>query len=71
MHSKEELDKAIIDLYKDYKDIYKDYKDGNFKILFDLNKIHNEEKKYTKEEVYYIGLNALELLEQDIKNNNI
>ena len=28
MHTKEELDKAILDLYKDYKDTIKDYKDG-------------------------------------------
>ena len=71
MHSKEELDKAIMDLYHDYKETYKDYKEGNIRILFDFNKISNEEKKYTKDEVYYIGLNALALLEQDIRNNKI
>ena len=71
MHTKEKLDKAILDLYKDYKDTIKDYKDGNMKFIYDVNKINNEEKKYTKYEVYYIGLNALALLEQDIKNNKI
>lgn len=71
MHTKEELDRAILNLYKDYKDTIKDYKDGNLKLLYDVNKINSEEKKYTREEVYYIGLNALALLEQDIKKNNL
>lgn len=71
MHTKDELDKAIIDLYKNYKDTIKDYRNGNIKFLYDINKINNEEKKYTIDEVYYIGLNALALLEQDIKNNKI
>ena len=41
MHSKEELDKAIMDLYHDYKERYKDYKEGNIKSLFDCNRINN------------------------------
>lgn len=71
MHRKEELDKAIIKLYNDYKDVIKDYRNGDLKILYDFAKINDEEKKYTKEEVYYIGFNALLLLEQDIKRNNL
>ena len=71
MHRKEELDKAIIILYNDYKDVIKDYRNGDLKILYDFAKINDEEKKYTKEEVYYIGFNALLLLEQDIKRNNL
>ena len=71
MYTKEELDRAILNLYKDYKDTIKDYKNGNLKFLYDVNKISSEEKKYTREEVYYIGLNALALLEQDIKKNNL
>ena len=46
MHTKEELDRAILSLYKDYKYTIKDYKDGNLKFLYDVNKINNEEKKY-------------------------
>lgn len=71
MHTKEELDRAILNLYKDYKDTIKDYKDGNLKFLYDVNKINNEEKKYTREEVYYICLNELVLLEHDMRNNNL
>ena len=71
MYTKEELDRAILNLYKDYKDTIKDYKDGNLKFLYDVNKINNEEKKYTREEVYYICLNALALLEHDMRNNNL
>lgn len=71
MHTKEELDRAILNLYKDYKDTIKDYKDGNLKFLYDVNKINNEEKKYTREEVYYICLNTLVLLEHDMRNNNL
>lgn len=71
MHTKEELDRAILNLYKDYKDTIKDYKDGNLKFLYEVNKINNEEKKYTREEVYYICLNVLVLLEHDMRNNNL
>lgn len=71
MHTQEELDKAVYELYKNYKDTIKDYRNGNIKILYDLNRIKSDEKKYTINEVYYIALNALALLEQDMKNNNI
>ena len=71
MHTKEELDRAILNLYKDYKDTIKDYKDCNLKFLYDVNKINNEEKKYTREEVYYICLNTLVLLEHVMRNNNL
>ena len=71
MHTKEELDKAIIDLYNEYKESYRDLKNRNIKAIQDLVKINNEEKKYTREEVYYIGINALILLEDDIRNNRI
>ena len=71
MHTQDELDKAVHELYKDYKDTIKDYRNGNIKILYDLNKIKSDEKKYAINEVYYIALNALALLEQDMKNNNI
>lgn len=59
MHTKEELDRAILNLYKDYKDTIKDYKDVNLKLLYDVNKINSEEKKYTREEVYYIGFECI------------
>mgnify|MGYP004661606867 CR=1 FL=1 len=71
MHTKEELDRAILNLYKDYKDTIKNYKDSNLKFLYDVNKINNEEKKYTGEEACYICLNALALLEHDMINNNL
>ena len=52
MHTKEELDRAILNLYKDYKDTIKDYKDGNLKFLYEVNKINNEEKNVYVLEVY-------------------
>lgn len=69
MHTKEELDKAILELYKDYKDALKDYKEGNVKFFYEMTKINNDEKKYTKEEVYYIGFNALLMLRKELDNN--
>ena len=42
-----------------------------FPRLCPIKENHKQEKKYTREEVYYIGLNALALLEQDIKKNNL
>lgn len=69
MHTKEELDKAILELYKDYKDALKDYKEGNVKFFYEMTKINNDEKKYTKEEVYYIGFNALLMLKKELDNN--
>ena len=71
MHTDEELNKAILELYKDYKDIVKKMKLNDKTYIFNMAKINNDESKYTKEEVLYIGVNALSLLEQDIKNNNI
>ena len=71
MHTEEELNKAIIELYKDYKDIVKKMKLNDKTYIFNIAKINKDESKYTKEEVLYIGVNALSLLEQDIKNNNI
>ena len=71
MHTDEELNKAILELYKDYKDIVKKMKLNDKTYIFNLAKINKDESKYTKEEVLYIGVNALSLLEQDIKNNNI
>lgn len=71
MHTDEELNKAIIELYKDYKDIVKKMKLNDKTYIFNMAKINRDESKYTKEEVLYIGVNALSLLEQDIKNNNI
>ena len=71
MHTEEELNKAIIDLYKDYKDIVKKMKLSDKTYIFNMAKINKDESKYTKEEVLYIGVNALSLLEQDIKNNNM
>lgn len=53
MHTKEELDRAILNLYKDYKDTIKDYKDGNLKFLYEVNKINNEEKS-TQEKKFII-----------------
>ncbi len=67
MHTKEELDRAVVDLYKDYKDAIKDCQNRNIKFAYDITKITNDEQKYTKQEVYYIGMNALALLIQDIK----
>lgn len=69
MHTQEELDKAILELYKDYKDVLKDYEEGNLKFFYEMNKINNDERKYTKEEVYYIGFNALMMLKKDLDNN--
>ena len=71
MHTDEELNKAILELYKDYKDIVKKMKLNDKTYIYNMAKINNDESKYTKEEVLYIGVNALSLLEQDIKNNNI
>ena len=71
MHTDEELNKAMLELYKDYKDIVKKMKLNDKTYIFNLAKINKDESKYTKEEVLYIGVNALSLLEQDIKNNNI
>ena len=51
MHAKEELDRAILNLYKDYKDTIKDYKDDNLKFLYDVNKINNEERKYNEKDM--------------------
>lgn len=53
MHTKEELDRAILNLNKDYKDTIKDYKDGNLKFLYEVNKINNEEKS-TQEKKFII-----------------
>ena len=41
--------------------------------FYKIAKLNNEEKKnnYTKEEVIYIGINALIMLENDIKNGKI
>lgn len=71
MHTEEELQKAILELYKDYKDIVKKMKLNDKTYIFNMAKINNDESKYTKEEVMYIGINALNLLEHDIRNNNI
>ena len=70
MHTQEELDKAIIELYKEYKETFKDLKENNNKFFYDLLKMSKKEIQYTKDEVMYIGLNALALLEQDMKNNS-
>ncbi|MBQ6282886.1 MAG: hypothetical protein IJK66_05095 [Bacilli bacterium] len=71
MHTDEELNFAILELYKDYKDIVKKMKLNDKTYIFNLAKINKDERKYKKEEVLYIGINALNLLELDIKNNNI
>lgn len=71
MHTEEELAKAICELYNDYKDIAKKLKVNDKNYILKLAKINKDESKYTKEEVMHIGLNALALLEQDIKNNNL
>ena len=71
MHTEEELNVAILELYKDYKDIVKKMKLNDKTYIFNMAKINKDESKYTKEEVLYIGINALNMLEQDIKNNNI
>ena len=71
MHTEEELNIAILELYKDYKDIVKKMKLNDKTYIFNMAKINKDESKYTKEEVLYIGINALNMLEQDIKNNNI
>ena len=70
MHTQEELDKAVIELYKEYKETFKDLKENNNKFFYDLLKMSKKEIQYTKDEVMYIGLNALALLEQDMKNNS-
>ncbi len=69
MHTKEELDIAVIKLYEDYKEAVKKYKQMDASLVNKLIEINNDEKKYTKEEVYYIGFNALVLLQNDINNN--
>lgn len=71
MHTQEELNKAIIELYNDYKEAMKDYKNGNCDFFREIAKIKNNGDKYTKEEVQYIGFNALMLLYDDMKNDNI
>lgn len=71
MHTKEELDMAVIKLYNSYKDTIRDYKSGNIKLFSDLIKISEEETKYSKGEVYYIGFNALLLLENNIKKGEL
>ena len=68
MHTKEELDLAILNLYKDYKDAINDYKKGDINFFQKLAKIKNDSKKYTTEEVYYIAFNVILLFQED---NNI
>lgn len=68
MHTKEELDLAILNLYKDYKDAINDYKKGDINFFQKLEKINNDSKKYTTEEVYYIAFNVILLFQED---NNI
>lgn len=69
MHTQEELNQAIITLYQDYKDVIDKYKKGDKKIINKLIKISKDESKYTRDEVYYIGFNALKLLQEDIEKN--
>lgn len=69
MHTQEELNRAILDLYHDYKECIKDYKKNDFGFISKLCKINNDNKKYTKEEVYFIGFNALLMLQSDLENN--
>jgi len=71
MYTKEELDIAIIKLYTDYKEFVKKYKKHDITLINKLIEINNDEKKYTKEEVYYIAFNSLLLLQEDIKKGNI
>lgn len=66
MHNKEELDLAVLKLYNDYREVMKKYKNGDKKIIYDLLKINNDEKEYTKEEAYYIGFSALAMLTDDM-----
>ncbi len=71
MRTKEELDIAVMKLYNNYKEVARKYKQGDISLINKLVEINNDEKKYTKEEVYYIGFNALLLLQNDIQNNKI
>ncbi len=71
MHTKEELDMAIIKLYTDYKESIKKYKKGDTTLINKLIEINKDEKNYTREEVYYIAFNSLLLLQEDIKKGNI
>ena len=71
MHKKEELDMAILQLYEDYKKVIKKYKKGDLSLIEELIKINDDERNYNKEEVYYIGFNALLLLKIDIDNGNV
>ena len=71
MHTKEELNQAIITLYQDYKDVVDKYKKGDLRIINKLVKISKDETKYTRDEVYYICFNALMLLKEDFKKEKL
>ncbi len=63
MHTIEEIDLAVIKLYGDYRDTIKKYKNGDITFISKLVEISNDERNCPKEEAYYIGFNALLLLQ--------
>ena len=71
MRNKEELDIAVIKLYGDYRETIKKYKKRDIAFVGKLVEISNDESNYTKEDVYYIGFNALLLLQEDFVKNRI